>query len=122
MSRVGDPGAIGRVLEMSECDSKVMDLPSAVARSCHDGDVVCLAGMAHLIPFAAAHEIVRQGLRDLTVVRSSADLMVEQMLIGGCVRRLIFGWMGNPGLGVADLLRRRAPGGTLAIEEHTHAM
>lgn len=107
---------------MSERDSKVMDLPTAVARSCHDGDVVCLAGLAHLIPFAAAHEIVRQRLRELTVVRSSADLMVEQMLIGGCVTRLIFGWMGNPGLGLADLLRRRVQAGTLAIEEHTHAM
>ena len=89
-----------------------------------DGDVVALEGFTHLIPFAAAHELARQGRRDLTLVRMTPDLIYDQLIGLGCARKLVFSWGGNPGVGSLHRLRDAvehdwpAP---LELEEHTHA-
>src|ERR1700733_14599840 len=70
-----------------------------------DGDVVALEGFTHLIPFAAGHEIIRQGRRNLTVVRMTPDLIYDQLIGSGCVSKLIFSWGGNPGVGWLHLWR-----------------
>ena len=66
---------------------------------------MALEGFTHLIPFAAGHEIIRQAKRDLTLIRMTPDLIYDQLIGMGCVRKLIFSWGGNPGVGSLHRLR-----------------
>lgn len=103
--------------------TKLCSLAEAVAGSIRDGDTVVIEGFAHLIPFAAAHEIIRQGRRDLTLVRLTPDLVYDQMIAAGCCRRLIFSWAGNPGVGSLHAFRRAVEQGVpspIEIEEYSH--
>ena len=79
--------------------SKLTSLKQAIADYVSDGDVVYAAGFTHLIPFAAGHEIIRQGRKDLTLIRMTPDLVYDQMIGMGCAKKLIFSWGGNPGVG-----------------------
>src|SRR5690606_18339906 len=79
--------------------AEIMSLGEAISADVSDGDVVALEGFTHLIPFAAGHEIIRQGRRDLTLIRMTPDLIYDQMIGMGCARKLIFSWGGNPGVG-----------------------
>ena len=79
--------------------AEITSLADAVAATVHDGDTLALEGFTHLIPFAAGHEVVRQGCRDLTLVRLTPDLLYDQMIGMGVARRLVFSWGGNPGVG-----------------------
>jgi glutaconate CoA-transferase subunit A len=74
-------------------------LRDAVARNVFDGDQVALEGFTHLIPFAAGHEIIRQGRKRLTLIRMTPDLIYDQMIGMGTAGRLVFSWGGNPGVG-----------------------
>jgi glutaconate CoA-transferase, subunit A len=99
-------------------------LPQAVSEHVHDGDTVALEGFTHLIPFAAGHEIIRQGRRGLTLVRMTPDLVYDQMIGAGCASRLVFSWGGNPGVGSLHRMRDALATGwpaPLALEEHSHA-
>jgi glutaconate CoA-transferase subunit A len=86
----------------------------------HDGDLVVMEGFTHLIPFAAAHEIIRQRRRDLTLVRLTPDLIYDQLIGAGCCRKLVFSWAGNPGVGSLHAFRRAVESGRLEIEEYSH--
>ncbi|MFD3798175.1 CoA transferase subunit A [Streptomyces californicus] len=102
---------------------KVVSLREAVARHVRDGDTVSLEGFTHLIPTAAGHEIIRQGRRGLTVVRMTADIVVDQMLAAGCVARLVSSFVGNSSAGSLGELRRRierADPEPLEFEEYSH--
>jgi len=102
----------------------ILSLREAIATFVEDGQTVALEGFTHLIPFAAGHEILRQGRRDLTLVRMTPDLIYDQMIGMGCARKLIFSWGGNPGVGSLHRLREALEGGfpaPLAWEEHSHA-
>jgi glutaconate CoA-transferase subunit A len=104
--------------------AKIVSLPQAVSELVRDGDTVALEGFTHLIPFAAGHEIIRQGRRDLTLIRMTPDLIYDQMIGAGCARKLIFSWGGNPGVGSLHRLRDALATGwpaPLTIEEHSHA-
>jgi len=99
-------------------------LPDAISSLVHDGDTVALEGFTHLIPFAAGHEIIRQGRRHLTLIRMTPDLIYDQMIGCGCARKLVFSWGGNPGVGSLYRLRDAVENGwpnALEIEEHSHA-
>lgn len=104
--------------------SKFRSLPEAIADFVHDGDVIAMEGFTHLIPFAAGHEIIRQRIRNLTAVRLTPDLIYDQLIGAGCVRKLVFSWGGNPGVGslhrFRDAIQNQWPC-ALEIEEHTHA-
>lgn len=99
-------------------------LDEAVGQLVHDGDTVALEGFTHLIPVAAGHEIIRQGLRDLTLVRMTPDIVYDQLIGAGCARKLVFSWGGNPGVGslhrFRDAVTHSWPA-PLEIEEHSHA-
>jgi glutaconate CoA-transferase subunit A len=101
-----------------------MSLQEAVGTLVHDGDTVALEGFTHLIPVAAGQEIIRQGRRDLTLVRMTPDIVYDQLIGAGCARKLIFSWGGNPGVGslhrFRDAVEHDWPG-PLEIEEHSHA-
>jgi glutaconate CoA-transferase subunit A len=100
--------------------TKLTTLSEAIARHVQDGDLVYAAGFTHLIPFAAAHEIIRQGKRDLTLARATPDIIYEQMVAAGCARKLIFSYSGNPGVGSLRILRAEMESGRLAYEEYSH--
>ena len=90
----------------------------------HDGDSVALEGFTHLIPYAAGHEILRQGRRDLTLIRMTPDILFDQLIGMGCARRLVFSWGGNPGVGSLHRFRDAVEHGwpaPLELEEHSHA-
>ncbi|MCL4553724.1 MAG: CoA transferase subunit A [Actinobacteria bacterium] len=100
--------------------SKVTTLSDAVSRLIDDGDSVCLAGLTHLIPYAAAHEIIRQGKRNLELIRATPDLLCEQMLVAGSLRKVVYSWAGNPGLGLLRVFRKAVEEGRIETEEYTH--
>jgi glutaconate CoA-transferase subunit A len=99
-------------------------LADAVAELITDGDTVALEGFTHLIPVAAGHEIIRQGRRDLTLVRMTPDIVYDQMIGAGCASALVFSWGGNPGVGslhrLRDAVEHEWPG-PLRLDEHSHA-
>lgn len=100
------------------------DLRSAISELVSDGDTVAMEGFTHLIPFAAGHELIRQGRRDLTLVRMTPDVIYDQMIGMGCASGLVFSWGGNPGVGSLHRLRdavENAYPAPLNLEEHTHA-
>src|SRR5437764_6824028 len=90
--------------------SKVVSMREAIAAHVRDGDTVLIEGFTHLISFAAGHEIIRQGRRDLTLCRLTPDLLYDQMIAAGCARKLVFSWAGNPGVGSLHAFRRAMEG------------
>ncbi len=104
--------------------AELLSLRDAVAKLVHDGDTVALEGFTHLIPHAAGHELIRQGRKDLTLVRMTPDVVFDQLIGMGCARKLIFSWGGNPGVGSLHRLREAVEHDwphPLELEEHTHA-
>jgi len=103
--------------------SKVTTMQDAVHDLVRDGDTVAIEGFTHLICFAAGHEIIRQRRRDLTLARMTPDVIYDQMIGAGVARKLIFSWMGNPGVGNLHAVRRRvenADPAPLELEEYSH--
>jgi glutaconate CoA-transferase subunit A len=103
--------------------SKVATMHDAIAELVRDGDTVAIEGFTHLICFAAGHEIIRQGKRDLTLCRLTPDVICDQMIGAGVAKKLVFSWLGNPGVGSLHAVRRRierADPEPLEIEEYSH--
>ncbi len=100
--------------------SKLTTLKDAIATYLNDGDVLYAAGFTHLIPFAAGHEIIRQGVRDLTLARATPDLIYDQLVAAGCARKIIWSYMGNPGVGSLRVVRGAIERGELEWEEYSH--
>src|SRR4029079_13859527 len=103
---------------------KFLPLTQAVAENLHDGDTVAFEGFTHLIPTAAAHEAIRQGFRDLTLIRMTPDLIYDQMIGMGMAKKIIFSYVGNPGVGLLRRVREAVESAwprALEIEEHSHA-
>jgi glutaconate CoA-transferase subunit A len=101
-----------------------LSLSDAVSEYVRDGCQVALEGFTHLIPFAAGHEIIRQGRRDLTLIRMTPDLLYDQMIGMGTASKLMFSWGGNPGVGSLHRFRDAVERGwprSLELIEHTHA-
>ena len=104
--------------------ARFFTLKEAIRDLVHDGDSVAAEGFSHLIPFAAGHEIIRQQLRDLTLIRLTPDLIYDQMIGAGCAAKMIFSWAGNPGVGLSPRFRdsiENAWPHRIETEEHTHA-
>jgi glutaconate CoA-transferase subunit A len=100
--------------------NKLVSLSEAIATHVHDGDMIYAAGFTHLIPFAAGHEIIRQGRRDLILARATPDLIYDQIVAAGCARKVIFSYMGNPGVGSLRFVRSEIEAGRLEWEEYSH--
>jgi len=103
--------------------SKLMSMAEAVNRFVHDGDTIAIEGFTHLICFAAGHEIIRQKKRNLVACRLTPDLIYDQMIAAGCVRKLVFSWAGNPGVGPLNALRRaveQKQPQSIELEEYSH--
>jgi glutaconate CoA-transferase subunit A len=100
--------------------NKLTTLSEAIQQHVHDDDLVYAAGFTHLIPFAAGHEIIRQGRKNLTLARATPDLIYDQMVAAGCARKVIFSYMGNPGVGSLRIVRSELEAGRLEWEEYSH--
>lgn len=100
--------------------TKLVPLSEAIATYVNDGDVLYAAGFTHLIPFAAGHEIIRQGKKRLILARATPDLIYDQMVAAGCARKVIFSYMGNPGVGSLRIVRAAIEQGKLEWEEYSH--
>ena len=100
--------------------SKLCSLSEAISQYVHDGDILYCAGFTHLIPFAAGHEIIRQQRRNLTLARATPDLIYDQMVAAGCAKKLIFSYIGNPGVGSLRIVRNELEAGRLEWEEYSH--
>jgi len=104
--------------------AKIVSLAAAIADAVHDGDTVAMEGFTHLIPHAAGREVIRQGRRELTLVRMTPDVIYDQMIGAGCARKLVFSWGGNPGVGSLHRFRDAVEHSwpcPLELEEHSHA-
>ena len=104
--------------------AEILSLADAVSSLVGDDQTVALEGFTHLIPYAAGHELVRQGRRGLTLVRMTPDVIYDQLIGAGCARKLVFSWGGNPGVGslhrFRDAVEHEWPA-PLELEEHSHA-
>jgi len=108
---------------MPEETVKLTTMHDAIATYVHDGDTVAIEGFTACIGFAAAHEIIRQGRRDLVLCRMTPDLIYDQMIAAGCARKLVFSYLGNPGVGPLHAVRRAVEKGIpapLELEEYSH--
>jgi glutaconate CoA-transferase subunit A len=104
--------------------AEILDLDAAVRSLVHDGDSVAMEGFTHLIPFAAGHELLRQGRTDLELIRMTPDVLYDQLVGMGAARRLVFSYGGNPGVGSLHRFRDAIEHGwprPVEIEEHSHA-
>ncbi len=99
---------------------KTCSLKEAVQQFVRDGDCLYAAGFTHMIPFAAGHEIIRQGRKNLTLARATPDLIYDQMVAAGCASKIVFSYMGNPGVGSLRIVRAATESGKLAWEEYSH--
>jgi len=103
---------------------KFMPLQEAIATHVRDGQTLALEGFTHLIPHAAGHEIIRQGRKDLTLIRMTPDIVYDQMIGMGCARKVVFSYAGNPGVGLLRRMRDSIENGfpqTIETEEHSHS-
>jgi glutaconate CoA-transferase subunit A len=102
----------------------ILSLAQAVEDNLKDGDIVAMEGFTHLIPFAAGHEVIRQGRKRLSLIRMTPDLIYDQMIGMGCAEKVVFSWGGNPGVGSLPRFRDAHENGwpnKITIEEHSHA-
>jgi glutaconate CoA-transferase subunit A len=103
--------------------NKILTMKQAVEQYVKDGDTIVIEGFTHLICFASGHEIIRQKKKDLVACRLTPDLIYDQLIAAGCVRKVVFSWAGNPGIGPLYGLRRAVENGyprKVEIEEYTH--
>ena len=103
---------------------KFQSLADAVRENLNDGDSVAFEGFTHLIPHAAAHEAIRQGFKDLTLIRMTPDVVYDQMVGLGMAKKIVFSYVGNPGVGLLRRVRDSIENGypqTIEIEEHSHS-
>ncbi len=104
--------------------AEITTLSDGLATLVSDGDSVALEGFTHLIPFAAGHELLRQGRSELELIRMTPDILYDQMIGIGAARKLVFSYGGNPGVGSLHRFRDAIEHGwprPIELEEHSHA-
>lgn len=104
--------------------NKLRSLHEAIALDVHDGASIALGcALESLIPFAAGHEIIRQQKNQLTLIGPISDMLFDQLIGAGCVRKVIASWVGNVAAGLGHNYRRAAEAEIphpLEIEEHSN--
>src|SRR3954470_20642052 len=110
-------------MQQDSSADKRTTMRDAIATHVRDGMAVAIEGFTSFICFAAGHEIIRQRRRDLTLIRMTPDLIYDQMAAAGVASKLVFSYLGNPGVGSLHCLRRAIEDGVpvpLATEEYSH--
>jgi glutaconate CoA-transferase, subunit A len=104
--------------------TKLMKASEAVSRFVSDGGTIFIGGFGNLYPFALAHEVIRQKKSNLTLAKHSPELIGDQLIGSGCVNKVIFSWLGNPGIGSSHCFRRaveQKKPHDIELEEYSHA-
>ena len=104
--------------------AEFLSLNEAVRKNLNEGEAVCFEGFTHLIPHASAHEVIRQRIKDLTIIRMTPDVIYDQLIGSGLVKKMIFSYAGNPGVGLLRRFRDSVENGwpnKIDIEEHSHS-
>jgi len=104
--------------------TEILALEEAVGTYVADGQTIAFEGFTHLIPFAAAHEVIRQGFTDLTLIRMTPDVIYDQFIGLGRARKIVFSYAGNPGVGLLRRMRDAVENAwprKIEIEEHSHS-
>ncbi|MFH1033496.1 MAG: CoA-transferase [Pseudomonadota bacterium] len=92
---------------MTSPDSKVMPLAQAVAQLVRPGmSIAMCAALEGFVPFAAGHEIIRQGHGELTLIAPISNILFDQFIAAGLARRVIAAWVGNVSSGIGYNYRR----------------
>ena len=97
-----------------------MSISALVEEHINDGDTVFVGGFGHCVPFALGFEIIRQGIKDLTLCRSGTDILFDIFIGAGTARKVVYGYLGNPGIGLGHAFRRAVKAGTIAYEDWTN--
>jgi glutaconate CoA-transferase subunit A len=103
--------------------NKIVSMKEAIQDTVTPGCQLYIEGFTHLISFAAAHEIIRQDIKDITACRLTPDLVYDQLIEAGLVKKLVFSWAGNPGVGSLHALRRVSQKDSqkkIELEEYSH--
>ena len=104
--------------------SKVTTMREAIAHYVPDGASVAISlALEPVIPFAAAHEIIRQQRHNLTLIGPISDILFDQLIGAGCVERITAAWAGNVSEGLGYCYRRAAEKGiphSIIVEEHSN--
>ena len=104
--------------------AEFLSLSEAVKTNLKSGDKVAFEGFTHLIPHAAAHEVIRQKIDNLTLIRMTPDVIYDQLIGMGLAKKIIFSYAGNPGVGLLRRFRDSIENGwpcSIEIEEHSHS-
>ncbi|MFH0994942.1 MAG: CoA-transferase [Pseudomonadota bacterium] len=101
--------------------SKLMNMTEAISRWVVDGSSVAIGTtLETAIPFAAGHEIMRQGKKGLVLIGPISDMLFDQIIGAGCVKRVQAAWVGNVITGVGYNFRRAAEQGRIDVEDHSN--
>ena len=101
--------------------SKLFSMSDAVAQFVPDGASVAMSlQLEQMIPFAAAHEIIRQKKRNLTLIGPISDVLFDQLIGAGCAEKVIAAWVGNAMMGSAYNFRRAVEQGSLRVFNMTN--
>jgi len=103
---------------------KIFPMKEAITRFVEDGDSVVMGtALEAAIPFSVGHEIIRQGKKDLTLVGPISDILFDQVIGSGCVKRVVAAWVGNVIMGVGYNMRRAVETEVprkIEVEDHTN--
>ncbi len=99
---------------------KVSTLQDSIKYGVRNGDTIFIGGFGHSIPFYLAHELIRQNIGDLTICRSGADILFDQLIASNIVKKVIFGYVGNPTVGLSHSFSRAYKKKSIEIEEWTN--
>lgn len=98
-----------------------MGLSEAIDRFVTDGCSLAMGtSLESLIPFGAGHEIIRQHKRNLTLIGPISDILFDQLIGAGCVKKIQAAWVGNVITGSGYNFRRAVESGVIDIEDHSN--
>ncbi|MFL2688722.1 MAG: CoA transferase subunit A [Alphaproteobacteria bacterium] len=99
---------------------KSTGISTLVEEHIKDGDTIFVGGFGHCVPFALGFEIIRQGKKNLTFCRSGTDILFDIFIGAGSAKKVVYGYLGNPGIGLGHAFRRAVKAGTLEYEDWTN--
>ena len=99
---------------------KISNINETIKNNITDNDTIFIGGFGHLIPFFLSHELIRQNKKDLTICRSGADILFDQLIAAKIIKKVIFGYIGNPSIGLSHSFNRAYKSKKIEVEEWTN--
>jgi len=99
---------------------KISNINETIKNNITNNDTIFIGGFGHLIPFFLSHELIRQNKKDLTICRSGADILFDQLIAAKIIKKVIFGYIGNPSIGLSHSFNRAYKSKKIEVEEWTN--